>query len=94
MIALYCNQTATWKRPVSFDAYGKPTYSETTIRCRIRTSRQEVRQPNGETVTSSQTIYTQSAVVVGDLVADRVAVAVNTMHDLSGAVQWYEVQTL
>ena len=68
MITDYLNQSATWKTVTSVNEYNEPTFTSTTITCRMEYKRQMVRDAQGQEVVSEATLYTTSAVLPGDVI--------------------------
>ncbi len=68
MITDYLNQSATWKTVASVNEYNEPTFTNTTITCRMEYKRQMVRDAQGQEVVSEATLYTTSAVLPGDVI--------------------------
>jgi len=91
MIDAYTNQSITWQRIASVNVYNEPTYISTTIKGRLEEGFKQVRTATGEEVTSSVRCYTKALVGIGDLLDDRVVIALNKMFNLSGAEKFREV---
>lgn len=91
MIDAYTNQSITWQRIASVNAYNEPTYLSTTIKGRLEEGFKQVRTATGEEVTSSARCYTKALVGIGDLLDDRVVIALNKMFNLSGSEKFREV---
>ena len=91
IISTYTNQSITWKHVASINKYNEPTYTTTTIKGRLEEGFKQVRTATGEEVTSSARCYTKALVGIGDLLDDRVVIALNKMFNLSGAEKFREV---
>jgi len=94
-LARYLNQTAAWihysSAAPTFDSYGNPTnYTTSTIRCRTERYNRLARDKEGREVVSDTTVYTQSAVVVGDMIEARKVLNVSDWPDFDGSIVGYE----
>lgn len=95
MITDYLNQTATWKTVSSVNEYNEPTFTSTTITCRMEYKRQMVRDAEGQEVVSEATLYTLSAVLPGDIITysarDWSVITVADEAQLDGSVMFRAV---
>lgn len=91
MLSGYANQEITRKTPASVNDANEPTYTTTTIYGRKESRIRLVRDTQGKEVVSSGIVYTETAVLVGDLLDATTVLRVDAMPDLGGTVQFYEV---
>ena len=91
MLSEYANQSLTLKQPGTPDQYNEVTYTSSTIYGRKEHSTKLVRNNEGEEVTSSAFVVTETEVAVGDLIDDRVVIVSEPAPDLDGNTQFYEV---
>lgn len=91
MLTEYANQSMTLKQPGTPDEYNEVTYSSSTIYGRKEHSNRLVRNTEGEEVTSSAFVITETEVTVNDLIDDRVVIVSEPAPDLDGDTQFYEV---
>jgi len=96
MIREYENQTATLKTLSSTDEHGKPTYSTSTITCRLEYSRKNVINREGREVISEIALFTRTAVSTDDAIThdskDWPVLAVKKQPGLDGVIKFYEVR--
>ena len=67
IIDSYTAQTATWKRRTGTDQFNDPVFEESTIRVRWVYQFTQVKNDQGEEVTSSARVYTSEPVSIGDV---------------------------
>ncbi|NPV30481.1 MAG: hypothetical protein HPY58_12705 [Firmicutes bacterium] len=96
MIRNYLNQTAVWKRVVSYDGYPPvPEEPGTVIRVRWEAKRRLVRDRQGQEVVSEAQVYCVEPVQPGDVLnyagRDWPVITVSEVVDLDGVVQYREV---
>lgn len=91
LISNYLNQSVSWKHIASLNKYNEPTYTTTTIKGRYEDGLKQTRTATGEEVISSARFYTTSLITNGDLIDDKVVIAVNKMMKLSGTEMYREV---
>ena len=91
MLSEYANQSLTLKQPGEPNEYNEPVYTSSTIYGRKEHSTKLVRTNEGEEVTSSAFVVTETEVTVGDLIDDRVVIVSEPAPDLDGNTVFYEV---
>lgn len=87
----YANQSLTWKHVTSINSFNEPTYSTSTIKGRLETGHKLIRNRQGQETVSSARVFTESAVVVNDLIDNRQVVSVESAINLGGTVGYYTV---
>ena len=68
MLSYYTNQSITYKSIASTNAYNEPTYTTSTIKGRFIYKREIIRNAENEQITSDAIIYTETAIVEGDVI--------------------------
>ena len=91
MLTEYANQSMTLKQPGTPDQYNEVTYASSTIYGRKEHSNRLVRNSQGEEVTSSAFVVTETEVTVGDLIDNRAVIVSEPAPDLDGDTLFYEV---
>ena len=89
MLAEYLNQSLTWKHIASVNEYNESTYTSTTIKGRKETGHKLVKNAQGEDAVSSARVFTESAIVIDDLIDDTAIISVESCVDLDGTIQFY-----
>jgi hypothetical protein len=91
MLTDYANQALTLQSVSSVNEYNEPTYTTATIRGRKEDGFKLIRNAQGQEVVSSAFVMTETAVDVNDKIDGKFVIVVNTIPDLGGAVDHYEV---
>ena len=94
MISGYTNQTATWQHVLSLNEYNEPVFETKLIACRIETGNKLVRNKQGAEVTSSNTVFTQSPVIVDDKINGELVISVGQNIKLNGRTGFYEASLI
>lgn len=89
MLKEYMNQSLSWKHAASVNEYNESTYTTTTIKGRKETGHKLVKNAAGEDTVSSARVFTESAIIVDDLIDDTLIISVESAVDLGGTVQFY-----
>jgi hypothetical protein len=87
----YLNQSLTWSYAGTPSEYNESTYTTSTIKGRMETGFKLIRNAQGQEVISSAVVFTRSAVQNNDLINNRRVISVESMVDLDGSINWYEV---
>ena len=90
-LAVYLNQTVTWKAKTGQDFHNEPAFSSSEIAARKSSKRRMVRNAQGEQVISETTVYTQSAIGLEDKIDDEQVINVSTWVDKDGSTVGYKV---
>ena len=90
MLDFYANQTLSWGHVTGNNDYNEPTRTVTSIKGRLEPVNKLVRNAQGEEVTVSSRVFTESAIAVNDTIDGRVIISAAPMPDLSGTTQFYE----
>jgi hypothetical protein len=84
----------TLKTKTGTNEYSDPTFSDSTIYCRINWKNRLIKNSRGEDVTASALIITDSSVSIGDFVTysgrDYEVIQSDPIYDFDGDIDHYE----
>ena len=95
MLDPYAQQDVNIKVPASYNEYGEPTYTTSTVKARFSEAEGRIKDVEGRDVLYQGALYTDSVLDAESQVTyggeDYEVMRINTIRDISGAVDHYEI---
>lgn len=89
MFKNFLREKAILKTKVGIDEYGKPSFIEKTIKCRIEEQIKQILSPQGEEIISTSRVFISKneTINVGDLINNKQVISINTIKNHRGKIE-------